>query len=191
MNVPGLRIVAPATPQDAYWQLKQAVACDDPVIVLEHELLYFSEGPFDPGAEPPPMHAAAVRRRGRDISLIAWHRMVDVCLEAARELETDGIDAEVVDLRSLRPIDLPLLLESISRTHRALVVEEDCRFAGAGAEIAATLNEAAFFELEAPVQRLAGRDVPTPYNARLEAASIPDAAAVVRAVRGLLGPREK
>ncbi len=191
MNVPGLRIVAPATPQDAYWQLKQAVACDDPVIVLEHELLYFTEGPFDPGADPPPMHAAAVRRRGRDISLIAWHRMVDVCLEAARELEADGIDAEVVDLRSLRPIDLPLLLESVSRTHRALVVEEDCRFAGAGAEIAATLNEAGFFELEAPVQRVAGRDVPTPYNARLEAASIPDAAAVVRAVRGLLGPREK
>jgi len=190
MNVPGLRIVAPATPQDAYWQLLQAVRDDDPIIVLEHELLYFHKGPFDADAPPPAMHAAAVRRPGRDITLIAWHRMVKVCLEAARVLAREGVDAEVIDLRSLRPIDLPLLRDSVARTHRALVVEEDCRFAGAGAEIAATLGELAFFDLEAPVGRVAGADVPTPYNGTLEQASIPGVEEVVQGVLAALGPRE-
>ncbi len=187
LNVPGLRIVAPGTPQDAYWQLLQAIEADDPVVVLEHELLYFEKGPFDPDAPPPPMHAAAVRRRGRDVTLVAWHRMVGVSLEAAEALAREGIEAEVIDLRSLRPIDLPLLLESVRRTHRLVVVEEDCRFGGAGAEIAAAVGEAAFFDLDAPVLRVAGEDVPTPYNGKLEAASIPDAGRVVAAVRRLLG----
>jgi pyruvate dehydrogenase E1 component beta subunit len=191
MNVPGLRIVAPGTPQDSYWQLSQAIAADDPVIVLEHELLYFAKGPFDAASSPPPMHGAAVRRPGSDITLIAWHRMVAVAMEAAAELAEKGIDAEVIDLRSLRPIDLPLLRESVARTHRALVVEEDCRFGGAGAEIAASLGEVAFFELESPVRRLGGADVPTPYNAELERASIPRPHDVSRAVQELLGPREK
>ncbi len=174
MNVPGLRIVTPATPQDAYWQLLQAVREDDPIIILEHELLYFQEGPFDPERPAPSMHAAAVRREGRDLTLIAWHRMVEVALQAAKTLsERHGIEAEVIDLRSLRPLDLPTLQHSVAKTHRALVVEEDCRFAGAGAEICAALNEGSFFELDAPITRVAGADVPTPYNAELEAASIP------------------
>ena len=187
LNVPGLRIVVPGTPQDAYWQLTQAIEADDPVVVLEHELLYFEKGSFDPDAPPPPMHAAAVRRPGRDVTLIAWHRMVKVCLEAAGALAAEGIEAEVIDLRSLRPLDLPRLVDSVRRTHRAVVVEEDCRFAGAGAEVAAALTEAAFFELDGPVARVAGEDVPTPYNAALEAASIPDAGRVASAVRRLLG----
>ncbi|WP_297526710.1 alpha-ketoacid dehydrogenase subunit beta [Thiohalobacter sp.] len=192
MNVPGLRIAAPATPQDAYWQLLQAVRSDDPVILLEHELLYGEVGSFDAEAEPPPMHAAAVRRRGRDLTLVAWHRMVKLAMEAADRLDAeDGISAEVIDLRSLRPIDLPLLRESVSRTHRVLIVEEDCRFAGAGAELVASLTEAAFFELDAPVQRVAGADVPTPYNATLEARSIPDVARILHAARSLAGPREQ
>ena len=183
MNVPGLRLVAPATVQDHYHQLTQAIAAEDPVVVLEHELLYFRSGPFDDGAAPPPMHAAAVRREGADFTLIAYSRMVEVALEAAETLAGEGIDCEVVDLRSLRPIDLVALQSSVAKTHRALVVEEDCRFAGAGAEIAAALNEVAFFELEAPVARVAGADVPTPYNGDLEAASIPRAADVAEAVR--------
>ena len=185
MNVPGLRIAVPATPQDAYWQLLQAVQDDDPIIVLEHELLYFSKGAFDGHATAPPMHGAAVRRAGKDISLIAWSRMVPVCLDAAEQLAKDNIEAEVIDLRSLRPIDLPALQTSLAKTHRALIVEEDCRFAGAGAEIAAALSEASFFDLEQPVTRVAGADVPTPYNGALEAASIPDAAQVTAAVRGM------
>lgn len=183
MNVPGLRIVTPGTPQDAWWQLGQAVHDDDPIIVLEHELLYFAKGAFDVDAPAPPMHQAAVRLAGDDVTLIAWHRMVPVCLEAAVRLATEGTHAEVIDLRSLRPIDMPTLLASVRKTRRAVVVEEDCLFAGAGAEISAALMERAFHELEGPVLRLAAADVPTPYNAELEAESIPDATQVVNAVR--------
>lgn len=189
LNVPGLRVVVPGTPQDSYWQLKQAIDCDDPVIVLEHELLYNEKGPFDATAEPLPLHAAAVRREGRDLTLIAWHRMVPVALQAAETLAAEGIEAEVIDLRSLRPLDLPALVASVEKTHHALVVEEDCRFAGAGAEIAASLHEAAFAALDAPVERVAGLDVPTPYNGLLERASIPDAGAVVGTALRLLTPR--
>jgi pyruvate dehydrogenase E1 component beta subunit len=183
MNVPGLRIAVPATPQDAYWQLIQGVRDDDPIIILEHELLYFSKGAFDPYAPPPPMHSAVVRRTGRHITLIAWSRMVQVCLAAADALAKESIEVEVIDLRSLRPIDVPLLQSSLAKTHRALIVEEDCRFAGAGAEIAASLSEVSFFDLECPVGRVAGADVPTPYNGALETASIPDDRQVIAAIR--------
>ncbi len=186
LNVPGLKIVCPATPQDAYWQLRQAIHEDDPVIFMEHELLYFDSGPFDPGATPPPLHSARILRDGKDITLIAWSRMSRLALTAAEELVEEGIEAEVIDLRSLRPLDLPLLLESLHRTHRALVVEEDCLFGGAGAEIAAALGERGFYELETPVGRLAGADVPTPYNDRLEAESIPQVSSIKTRVRDLL-----
>lgn len=186
MNVPGLRVAVPTTPQDAYWQLIQAVQDPDPIIVLEHELLYFAKGQFDQAAPPPPLHSAAVRRMGKQITLVAWSRMVQVCLAAAEVLAKESIEVEVIDLRSLRPIDLPLLQTSLAKTHRALVVEEDCRFAGAGAEIVAALSEASFFDLEAPIGRVAGADVPTPYNGALEAASIPDEAQVATAVRAAL-----
>lgn len=189
MNVPGLRIAAPSTPQDAWWQLRQAVRDDDPIIVLEHELLYFDKGPFDINAEAPPMHQAAVRLDGNDITLIAWHRMVPVCLQAAERLATRGIHAEVIDLRSLRPIDMPTLVASVKKTRHALVVEEDCLFAGAGAEIAAALTERTFTDLQTPVWRVAAADVPTPYNAELEAASIPDATRVVNAVQMALSSK--
>ncbi|WP_354671203.1 pyruvate dehydrogenase complex E1 component subunit beta [Thiohalobacter sp. IOR34] len=186
MNVPGLRLVAPGTPQDSYWQLKQAIRCDDPVIVLEHERLYFETGPFDIDAAPPPMHAARVRRPGEHITLLAWQRMVDVCLEAAAQLAAEGIEAEVIDLRSLRPVDLPTVQASLARTHRLLIVEEDCRFGGAGAELAAELGERNFFDLDAPIHRLAAVDVPTPYNGTLEAASLPVAGQVVELARRML-----
>ncbi len=186
LNVPGLKVVAPATPQDAYWQLLQAVREDDPVIFLEHELLYFSSAPFDHQRPAPPLHSAALRRSGGDITLIAWSRMTAVALEAAQRLDEEGIAAEVIDLRSLRPLDLPQLLDSLGRTHRALVIEEDCLFAGAGAEIVAALTERAFFQLDGPVARLAGADVPTPYNAELETNSIPATQSVVEKVRSML-----
>jgi pyruvate dehydrogenase E1 component beta subunit len=189
MNVPGLRIAAPSTPQDAWWQLRQAVREDDPIVLLEHELLYFEKGPFNPNTKAPPMHQALVRRQGSDITLIAWHRMVSICLQAAERLQEKGIHAEVIDLRSLRPIDMPTLLESVKQTRHALVVEEDCLFGGAGAEIAASLTERAFSELEAPVWRVAAADVPTPYNAELEAASIPDTTRVVNAVQMALSSK--
>ncbi len=186
MNVPGLRIAVPATAQDSYWQLTQAVREDDPIIVLEHELLYFSKGPFDVDAKAPPLHQAVVRREGGDATLVAWSRMVEVCLEAATQLAGEGIEAEVIDLRSLRPIDLGTVQASVAKTHRCLVVEEDCRFAGAGAEIVAELCERGFFDLDRPPRRLAAADTPTPYNRDLEAGSIPRAEDVVRAVHDLV-----
>ncbi|MGA7799925.1 MAG: alpha-ketoacid dehydrogenase subunit beta [Gammaproteobacteria bacterium] len=188
MNVPGLRIAVPATPQDAYWQLRQAIASDDPVIVLEHELLYFSKGPVDFSVEPPPMHRAAVRRQGTDLTVVAYSRMVALALQAAEELAKENIEAEVIDLRSLSPIDWDSCAASLAKTHRLLVVEEDCRFAGAGAEIAATLGERCFFDLDGPVRRVAGLDMPTPFNGGLEAASIPRVSDIVAAARGLCRP---
>ncbi len=191
MNVPGLRVAVPSTPQDAYWQLRQAIASDEPVVLLEHEVLYFTKGPVDTMAEPPPMHQAAIRRAGKDLTLIGYSRTALQAQEAAAELARDGIEAEVIDLRSLNPIDWKTLSDSVNRTHRALVIEEDCRHAGAGAEIAASLAERCFFSLDAPVQRVAALDIPTPYNGALEAASIPRVADITAAARALLGPREK
>lgn len=185
MNVPGLRLIVPATPQDAYWQLRQAIASDDPIIVLEHELLYFSKGEMDVAAEPPPMHAARLRHRGTDLTIVAWSRMANLACDAAIALNEEGISAEVIDLRSLGPIDWETCVASLRKTHRLLVVEEDCRFAGAGAEIIATLNERCFFDLDAPPERIAGLDMPTPFNDELEAASIPRREDIIAASRKL------
>ena len=183
MNVPGLRIVVPSTPQDHYAQLRQAIWVDDPVIVLEHELLYFHKGPCDIQAKAPPIHQAAVCREGNDITLVTWSRMVEVSLAAAEQLGKEGIHAEVIDLRSLRPIDLATVQASVEKSHRCIVVEEDCRFGGAGAEIIAELSERCFYSLDAPPARVAAADVPTPYNGDLEAKSIPQVEDIITAVR--------
>lgn len=187
LNTPGLRIVAPGTPQDSYWQLRQAVHEDDPVILLEHERLYSVRGPFSLEAPAPPLHAAAVRREGTDLTLVAWHRMVAVCLAAADALAAEGIEAEVIDLRSLRPFDLPALQLSLGKTHRMIIVEEDPRFAGVGTAVAAELYERSFFELDAPIVRLGAADVPIPYNRQLEDAALPRPEEVVRRARTICG----
>ena len=154
MNVPGLRIAVPSTPQDAYWQLRQAIASDEPIILLEHELLYFSKGPVDfwPNRRrctAPPCGARVAILR---LSAIRATR----CLRKKRpaELAKEGIEAEVIDLRSFSPIDWDTCAGSVEKTHRVLVVEEDCRFAGAGAEIASTLAERCFYSLDAPISGL-------------------------------------
>lgn len=185
MNVPGLRIAVPATPQDGYWQLRQAIASDEPIILLEHELLYFTKGPVDLLADPPPMHRALVRREGRDLTIVSYSRHALLSYEAAEELAKEGIEAEVIDLRSLKPIDWDRCAASLEKTHRLLVVEEDCRFGGAGAEIASTLGERCFYSLDAPVRRLAALDIPTPFNGKLEAATIPQVPDIVAAARTL------
>ncbi len=187
MNVPGLRIVVPATPQDAYWQLRQAIATDDPIIVLEHELLYFDKGRLDLTAEPPPIHQAAIRRSGTDLTIIGYSRMANLAVSAAEELDPHNIQAEVIDLRSLNPIDWETCAASLKKTHRLLIVEEDCRFAGAGAEIAANLSQRCFFDLDAAPVRIAGLDMPTPFNRELEAGSIPQISDIVHAARQLAG----
>lgn len=185
MNVPGLRIAVPSTPQDAYWQLRQAIASDEPIILLEHELLYFSKGPVDLIADPPPMHRAVVRREGRDLTIVSYSRHALLSQDAATELAKEGLEAEVIDLRSLKPIDWDRCAASLEKTHRLLVVEEDCRYGGVGAEIAATLAERCFYSLDAPITRLAGLDIPTPFNGKLEAATIPQVPDIVAAARRL------
>ncbi len=190
MNVPGLRIAVPSTPQDAYWQLRQAIVSDEPIILLEHELLYFSKGPVDVLAEAPPMHRALVRREGRDLTIVSYSRHAVLSQEAAAELSKEGIEAEVIDLRSLKPIDWDTCAASLEKTHRMLVVEEDCRFAGAGAEIVATLTDRCFDALDAPLQRLAGLDISTPFNGALEAATIPQVPDIVAAARALCRPTQ-
>jgi pyruvate dehydrogenase E1 component beta subunit len=190
MNVPGLRIAVPSTPQDAYWQLRQAIVSDEPIILLEHEMLYFIKGPVDVLAEAPPMHRAVVRREGHDLTIISYSRHAVLSQIAADELSKEGIEAEVIDLRSLKPIDWDTCANSVEKTHRVLVVEEDCRFAGAGAEIAASLSERCFDSLDAPVQRLAALDMSTPFNGVLEAATIPQTPDIVAAARRLCRPAQ-
>lgn len=186
MNVPGLRIMVPAIPQDAYWQLKQAVLSNEPIIVLEHELLYFNKGSVDQTVAPPPPHRALCRRQGQDLTIIAYAKMALLAEQAAQVLAGQGVEAEVIDLRSLSPIDWSTCAESVARTHRLLVVEEDCRFAGSGAEITATLTERCFSRLEVAPMRLGGLDLPTPYNGALEAQTIPQVEDIVAAAWQLL-----
>ncbi len=186
MGIPGLRMVVPATPQDAYWQLRQAIRSDDPIIVLEHELLYFRTGELDETAVAPPLHQARVSRPGRDLTCITYSRMVSLALETAEALAAEGIEMEVVDLRSLAPIDWKTCEQSVSRTHRCLIVEEDNECGGVGAEITATLQARCFFQLDAPIRRVAGLDLPTPFNGALEAQSIPQKKDVVQAAKELV-----
>lgn len=187
MNVPGLRIVAPATPQDAYWQLRQAIRADDCVIVLEHELLNFDQGPVDETAVAPPPHRAAVRRTGTDLTIVSYSRMANQALAAAEQLATEGINAEVIDLRSLSPIDWEACVVSVRKTGRLLVAEEDSRFAGAGAQIVAELTERCFYSLHAAPLRVAALDLPNPYNKHLEQQVIPQPADIAAAARALVG----
>ncbi len=190
MNVPGLRVVVPATPQDAFWQTRQAIASDDPIIVIEHELLYFTKGTVDVSAEPPPMHRAIVRRNGSQLTILAYSKMAVLAGQAAEQLAAEGIDVEVIDLRSLSPVDWQTCADSVNKTRRLLIVEEDCRHAGVGAELSATLTERCFAALEAPPQRLAGLDMPTPFNGPLEAMTIPQVADIVAAAKAMARPSE-
>jgi pyruvate dehydrogenase E1 component beta subunit len=191
MNVAGLRIVVPATPQDAYWQLRQAIRADDCVIVLEHELLNFDQGPVDETAESPPPHRAAVRRVGSDLTMVSYSRMAKQALAAAEQLAGEGIEAEVIDLRSLSPIDWGTCTASVRKTGRVLIAEEDSRFAGAGAEIAAGLTERCFRSLRAAPLRVAALDLPNPYNKHLEEQLIPQPADIAAAARAMLGENDR
>jgi len=186
MHCPGLRVVIPSVPADAKGLLKSAIRSDDPVMFLEHEGLYGVKGEVPDGDYTIPLGAADVKRRGRDVTLIAVSRMVYVCLEAAETLAGEGVEAEVVDLRALNPLDLPTVLASVRRTHRAVTVEESWLTGGWGGEIVARIVEEAFDDLDAPVLRVGGADVPMPYNKALEKAAIPDAAQVVARVREIL-----
>lgn len=187
LNVPGLKVVAPSTPADAKGLLKSAIRDDNIVVFLEQKLLYRQKGPVPEGEYTIPLGKAEVKREGRDLSIISYGRMVGRCLSAAGRLAAEGIEAEVVDVRCLRPLDREALVDSARRTGRVLIVHEACQFGGFGGELAATVADSeAFYHLDAPVRRLGGRDVPIPYNRALEAAAVPTEEGIVQAARGLL-----
>jgi pyruvate dehydrogenase E1 component beta subunit len=182
MNAPGLRVALPATPYDAKGLLKTAIRSDDPVVFLEHEMLYSTKGEVPEEEYLVPFGVAEVKRPGRDVTIVSWSRMLLESLRAAERLAEEGIEAEVVDPRTLDPLDFDTILGSVARTRRAVIVEEGWRNVGVGAELAARLQEHLFYELEAPVQRVGAADVPTPYAKNLERLALPDAERVVAAV---------
>ncbi|XXT24404.1 pyruvate dehydrogenase complex E1 component subunit beta [Sorangium sp. So ce429] len=186
-HVPGLKVLAPAMPADAKGLLKSAIRDDNPVLFMESETLYGVKGevPDDPDFIVP-LGVASVVREGTDVSIIAWSRMVHVALEAATELEKEGISAEIVDLRSLRPLDEEAIVRSVTKTHRAVVAHEGWPYGGVGAEIADRIQRLAFDDLDAPVLRATTLDVPMPYNARLEQYVIPQAARIIENVHRVL-----
>jgi pyruvate dehydrogenase E1 component beta subunit len=182
VNAPGIRVVIPSTPYDVKGLLKTAIRSDDPILFVEHEMLYNTKGEVPEEEYLLPLGVADVKRPGRDVTIIAWSKLALEALRAAEILADEGIEAEVVDPRSLDPLDFETILGSVARTRRAVVAEEGWRNVGVGAEIAARLQEHLFYELEAPVQRVAAADVPTPYAKNLEKLALPDASRIVDAV---------
>jgi pyruvate dehydrogenase E1 component beta subunit len=184
--VPGLKVVCPSTPYDARGLLRSAIRDDDPVIFLENLALYNTKGevPEDDSDYTVPIGVAEVKREGTDLTIVSYSRMTVLALDVARRLEEEaGISIEVVDLRSLRPLDRETIVNSVKKTNRAVIIEEDWGTYGVGAEIAATIQEGAFDYLDAPVRRVSGVEVPLPYAKVLERAALPSDKNLVRAIR--------
>jgi len=186
-GVPGLKIIAPATPLDAKGLLKAAIRDNNTVLFFEHVLLYnLKEEIPDDVDYIVPIGKANKLREGQDLTILTYSRQVHHCVAAAKTLEAEGYDPEIIDLRTLKPLDMEMIGESIRKTHRLLVVEEDYKTGGIGGEIIALINEHFFDELDAPPMRLASKDIPTPYNGRMEAATIPQVEDILKAVKTLL-----
>jgi pyruvate dehydrogenase E1 component beta subunit len=186
-HFPGLKVVAPGTPADAKGLLKSAIRDDDPVFFIEHATLYSVRGEV-PDDEDflVPIGVSDVKREGKDVTIVGYSKMIQVALEAADRLAGEGIQAEVIDLRTLRPLDTQPIVESVRKTNRLVVVEEGWRAYGVGAEIASRVAELAFDYLDAPVRRVAQAEVPLPYNRRLEQMALPQVDDVLKAVKDVL-----
>ena len=192
LNTPGLTVISPSTPYDAKGLLKSAVRSDNPVLFFENKLLYRESGEVPETEYTIPVGKADIKREGGHITLISYSRMTGVCLQAADELMKLGISAEVVDLRTLRPLDTHTIIESVKKTSRALIVHEAPLFGGFGGEISAALTESeAFYYLDAPVRRLGGSELPVPYNPVLEAGIVPDVRKVVQTAAEMTGSVQK
>jgi pyruvate dehydrogenase E1 component beta subunit len=185
-HIPGLRILAPATVEDAGGMLWPALEDPDPVLIFEHGTLYAAGGPAATPPRPVALTGAAIRRPGSDVTLITYGGMLPRSLQAADVLAGEGVDVEVIDLRSLRPLDTETVLASVSRTHRAVVVDEGWRSGSISAEISARITERAFYELDAPVTRVCTAEVPIPYAKHLEDAALPHAETIADAIREVL-----
>jgi len=179
-HVPGIKVLAPATVTDARWMLAAALREQDPVFLFEHALLYPMEGDCDDDAGPSEIGRALIRRAGRDVTLVAWGGSLHKALAAAERLAAQGIEAEVIDLRTLRPLDTATIVESVRRTRRAVVVDEAWRTGSFAAEVSAQIVEQTFYDLDGPVARVCGAEVPTPYAKHLEDAALPQAETIER-----------
>jgi pyruvate dehydrogenase E1 component beta subunit len=185
-HIPGLKVVMPATPADAKGLLKSAIRDEDPVVFIEGEMLYNTKGEVPEGEHVVPIGRADVKREGSDVTIICHSKTVAVVLRAAEQLAKDGVNAEVIDLRTIRPLDTEAVLSSVGTTHRCVVVEEGWSFAGIGAQVVDVIQREAFDELDAPVLRVTGADVPMPYNKQLEKAAKADPNKVIAAVNQVL-----
>jgi len=185
-HFPGLKVVAPGTPADAKGLLKEAIRIDDPVMFIENATVYQQKGEVPDGDYTIPIGKSKVQREGSDVTLVAYSKMVYYAMQAADILAKEGIEVEIVDLRSLRPLDMGPVLTSFKKTNRAVIAEEGWRSYGVGAEVASRIYEEAFDYLDAPIQRVAQKEVPLPYNARLEQMALPQVDDIVKAVREVL-----
>jgi acetoin:2,6-dichlorophenolindophenol oxidoreductase subunit beta len=186
VHVPGIKVVSPSTPYDAKGLLIQAIRDDNPVLFVEHKLLYKTKGPVPEESYTIPLSTAEVKRPGRDLTIIATAIMVKRSLEAAEQLAAEGIEAEVVDPRTLKPLDEATLIASVCKTGKVMLVHEACKTGGYGGELAAVIaGSEAFDYLDAPIVRVAGRDMPIPYNRTLEAHTVPQVEDIVSAARRL------
>lgn len=188
-HIPGLKVLVPGTIEDARFMLKAALADPNPVLIFEHIVLYNAEGELDPEVEEVDIEKAKVRRAGSDVSILTYGNSLPKSLEAAEKLAEEGIDAEVVDLRVLRPLDNATIFDSVSRTRRCVIVDEGWKSGSISAEIAARLSEDLFFELDAPIRRICSREVPVPYAAHMEEEALPQVGQIVEAARSLVGGR--
>lgn len=184
-SVPGLKVCTPATPRDAKGLLKTAIRDDNPVLVLEAELLYSSKGLVEPPEKDLliPLGQAEVKREGSDVSIVCYAQTVPLALVTAERLEEEDISAEIVDLRSIKPLDEEAIYNSVAKTHRVVIVEQDHPFCGVGAEVCYRIQKNIFDELDAPILRVSQEDVPMPYNERLEKAVLPNAERLIAAVK--------
>jgi pyruvate dehydrogenase E1 component beta subunit len=185
-QIPGLTVLMPATPADAKGLLKSAIRSDDPVVFIENEVLYGDKGEVPDGEHLVPIGKADIKRPGSDVTLITYSRSLRPTLAAAQKLEEEGIDAEVIDLRSIRPLDLETLLTSVVKTHRAVIVEENWPYCGVGAGISDRITQRVFDELDAPIRRVATKDSPIPYSRALEASMLPSVDRIVAQVHDVL-----
>ena len=182
-HIPGLKLVMPSTPADAKGLLKTAIRSDEPVIFLEHKLLYMNKGEVPKGDYTIPLGKGDIKRKGKDLTIIAWSGMVPKALEAAEMLAKDGIDAEVIDPRSLVPLDKEQILESVRKTEHVVIAQEAVRRGGVASDIASIIQEEAFDYLDAPIEIVAGKNIPTPFNLNLEKLVIPHTKDIYRAAR--------
>ena len=185
-HIPGLRLVMPSTPYDAKGLLKASIRDDDPVIFIEHKLLYTTEGEVPDGDYVVPLGRADVKRAGADVTIVTYSYMTLKCLEAAERLAAEGIEAEVIDLRTLAPLDIDCVLDSVRKTGRMVIVHEACERGGVGGDIAATVMEQAFDDLDAPIVRVAGKNTVIPFNLTLEKSAVPSVDDVIAGVHSIV-----